>query len=75
MATFRLAWDQYLSGAEYQYLLDFYVDTLLDGSLPVARTHPRTGASVDMIFLQRPPAEDVQGTDLYRVSFSMQTMP
>lgn len=59
---------------EYDALVDFYWDTLLDGTLSFTRNHPRTGISATFRFTDVPKVSQVMGLT-YVVSMSMRLMP
>lgn len=64
----------HISSAQWQLLLDFYEDTLLDGVLPFTLTDPRTGASATFTFKGAMTAKAV-APYYYEVSLDLRRMP
>lgn len=59
---------------EYAALIAFYRDTLLDGTLPFNRAHPRSGTTTLMKFEAEPDLVSI-GAIHRHVSFVLRTLP
>lgn len=62
------------TSAEYDAIVDFYRNTLLDGVLTFTRNHPRTGVSANFKFTDVPKVSQVM-EPVYLIAYSMRLMP
>lgn len=60
----------WFSSDEYDDLIDFYRNTLIEGVLTFTRNHPRTGSPAQFKFTDVPKISQVQGL-VYTVSISL----
>jgi hypothetical protein len=63
-----------LTKAQVQTLDDFYLVTLQGGALKFSWRHPRTGAAVDLRFVE-PPSYSAAADDVWKAALSLELLP
>lgn len=65
---------QILTFDEWDDLLEFYDDDLLNGSQTFTRNHPRTGSTITCMFEERPTPGQPISANKYRVKFKIRQL-
>lgn len=70
----RIDGSQLLTESQVETLIDFYRNTLVEGTDKFEWQHPRTGDTVEMRFRGRPEIESPSGS-IYTVNYRLEILP
>lgn len=75
IASDTVSFNAQMTSVEYAAFLDWYRNSIADGTLPFTRTRPRTGSNETFIFVGNPPAMKSIDYGVFQVAITIKNIP